>query len=242
MYVLTYNDNVFLGPIAWKPRMFAAVIEQDYDVIVNVPSANPYGIKIDLTPEITIWPAEYGPEPVINEKIQRRGGPFYSTANAEYIDVQQDVIDANGTVIGTETVQDMVKPERKIITYVAEDFTVEQARGLLKGRVQRNRKRKEQEGANVAINGTEYVVPTSREERSAFLLHKSANRGPVTWKFGSEQWETLNPQDLATIEGAIVDHVQAQYDWEKTTCDALDAATTLAELDAIDLGDPVEEV
>ena len=203
MFVLTYNDVVFLGPMKWHPRMFTSVIKDDYDLDVTIPVTNPYNVRVDVTPEIVIRPVEFDPEPTFNPKIERLAGPFWT--------MQVDKVVGN---------------------YTVEDLPIEAVKNQLKTIVTDNRWKKEVGGITMNIQGQDVSVITERGDRDMYMQAYQLGVDTVGWKF-IDKWLTLSNAELGTITSTVLAHVQSQFDWEGSKVTEIDNCTTLAQLDAV---------
>ena len=59
----------------------------------------------------------------------------------------------------------------------------------------------------------------------------------VVWKF-PETWLTLTKAELSSVVIAGAAYIQAQFDWEKSVADSIDAAATVDDLKAITIVEP----
>ena len=75
MFVITYNNNVILGPMKWNARRFTEVIKDDCEITVTLPSTNE--LYYEVNDEIKIWPVQGTTNPEYNSKIEYLNGPFY---------------------------------------------------------------------------------------------------------------------------------------------------------------------
>lgn len=96
------------------------------------------------------------------------------------------------------------------------------------------RRRWEFEVGGVTVSGA--VVAT--DDRSKVLLAAAANKAradsgyTTRWKTGSG-WVLLDAAALLAIESAVFAHVQAAFDWERVTNEAIAAAATAEDVTAI---------
>ena len=218
MYVITHHhdyDEVLLGPIEWKPSFIASVLQQDLD-LPNKPTvlaSQEQNIPFNILPGVRVRPAKEVREE-INPKIQRHDGPFWTYT------------DNDATA-----------------TFTAVDKPLDQVRGELKQLTSAERYRKEVAGVKVAVQDAEVTVDTSRDGRNIFAQKYSlmGEQETVNWKF-PEGWLTLSKADLGLIVAAGATHIQSAFDWEMEKNSAIDACTTLQELDAVVIAEPNEVV
>ena len=116
LFVIVHNNSVILGPMEWKARRFAEVIDDDCGITVTLPLTNEGYYEVNS--EIKIWPVQFSAEPSYNPKIEHLHGPFY-----EYIDgvayssmvVQQMPLDA---------AQNFVKQEASTVRWTKQNTSV----------------------------------------------------------------------------------------------------------------------
>lgn len=214
MYVLTFQDQVFLGPIIWHPRMFQAVINDDYQRSVTIPLTDPNG-RYDVDADIVIRPVTYDPDPTYNQRIERLTGPFYT--------MTFDKVTAHNTV---------------------ESLPVDGVKNMLKAKIADARYTKETGGVIASVQGVPVFLITKRGERDIYLQTLQLGASNVAFKFISgtvgeqtvpQSWMTITTTDLQFIVGVVSSHVQACYQWESTISSQIDAATTLSQLDLINI-------
>jgi hypothetical protein len=199
-------DFVHLGPMNWRPSFFQSVLRDDLDIEFKVPLSNDRGEAIIVNDIARIIPViDIGITSEYNPKIQRLVGPKYNFS---------------------ETSAEMY--------YDVEDKTVEVVKEELKPIIAANRYRYEVKGTTVIIQDKQLSVLTTREDRGLYLQAYQLGKDGVNWKFGSE-FLTLSNADLATIVEAVSVHVQSVFDWESAKIAAIDACTTLEELNNLSL-------
>jgi len=92
MFVIIYNGQVILGPMAWKQFFFQSVILDDCGIEVTLPITNE-GVYV-VNDEITIMPAVYTYDP-LNSLTQKSVGPFWTftdtLATGNFIAVDKDI-------------------------------------------------------------------------------------------------------------------------------------------------------
>ena len=143
MYAIVHHqdyDEVLLGPVEWKPRFIASVIQQDLD-LPNAPSisvANEVNVPYEIYP--SVWAYKVNTVyPDINTKIQRVDGPFWTFEN-----------------------------QVATATYTAADKSVDQVKGELKNVVATKRYELENAGTTVTVQGVTVPVSTSRADRATY--------------------------------------------------------------------------
>lgn len=212
MFVIVDRGYVIDGPKTWSFRAFEYTLRNDLDIDYNLPP-----FKNDLEPiiineDVKILPARYESIPY-NPKIEYLDGPFWTFSSTE--------------AVGTFE----VKPAD--INWVKVE---------LKKRLAYNRWIREESGTTAVIQSHTLTIDTRRGFRDIFLqkYQLMTDNDTVVWKF-PETWLTLTKADLGIALQAIVIHIETHFNWEAATSVAIDSATTLAELDAIDIGDTAAE-
>ena len=208
MYVLIHKDRVIVGPMAWQRGMFVGALKK-LNITTLLPRNAPVELPMIFDADTKLCSAVLE-YPEYNSKIEYIHGPFW--------DFSEPV--AVGTFQVLETPIEFIK-------------------GKLKAEVADVRYSREIAGVTVEIQGTTVTVDTNRGSRDIFVQQYllMGDNDVVNWKF-PEAWLTLTRSDLGKAVGAGVAHVQAQFNWELTKNEEIDACTTAAELDAIVIVDP----
>ena len=209
MYVITYHhsyDEVLLGPIPWNPRYMSSVIQSDLDLDTapSILATDELKVPFDILPNVRVRKATTS-YPVINEKIQRFEGPFWTYTNDE-----------------------------AVASFTAVDKNIDLVKGELKALVAAERYNKENSGVTLTIQGVEVWCDTSRGNRDIFFQKYAimGDNDTVNWKF-PEAWLTLTKPELGSIVVQGTTYIQGCFNWEAQKNSEIDACTTLAELDAV---------
>lgn len=208
MYILLENDQkAHLGPIEWNPRMFQNVLKDDLNIITSLPTTKTDNDIITINDTLKIYPAQYVYPTTHNSKIEQYAGPFWSIVN--------------GVAIGT---------------FTNVPVSLEAAKNAVKGTVANNRWVSEVSGITLNIQGQDVFITTQRGERDIFLqaLQQTDTNSTRLWKFNNV-WLTLTYTDLQQIVTAVVTHIQDLFTWEQSKFVEIDAATSLSQLDGINL-------
>lgn len=213
MYVITFNDEVLLGPVAWNALYFNSVIEQDTDLQVGLRQSDKNNVPIGFSNGIKIRHAIEN-RPSINNKIQTYDGPFWSFDESTGIH-----------------------------SYTPKDKSIEIVKGELKQLAASERYRKEVSGTTAVIQNNEVFLSTSREDRSIFSQQYNFmdNDETVNWKFNSG-WLILSKEEIKICADNIKEHVKNAFDWEANVNELIDKAISLKELDGIEIIKKVESV
>lgn len=213
-YVIVQNkQTVLLGPMPWRQRMFQREIDDlldagDISQRYTIPPIAPETNYLDLGEGIEIFPVINTDVPAYDPFYEQLAGPFYTYNNNEASAI-----------------------------YNAVPVSLDMSKAALKQVVTDNRYKKEQAGIKLTIQGNEITIDTARGSRDIFL-QTYATMGEtetINWKF-PEMWISVTSTDMALIVSSGKAHIQTCFNWELSTHTAIDAATTVEELKAIDLG------
>ena len=114
--------------------------------------------------------------------------------------------------------------------YVTVPKEIDNVKRELKATIASDRYNWEVEGIVVELNGQSLPIPTNREERNIFFQAALLSVGTRSWKFGTDTWVDVTPEDLQYLVGAVVTHVQTCFNWENALLEQINAATTIDEL------------
>lgn len=213
-YVIVKDkQSVLLGPMPWRQRMFQREIDDlldagDISQRYIIPPVAPETNYMNLGDGLEIFLVVNTDMPDHDPFYEQLAGPFYTYNNNE-----------------------------ATATYNAVPVPLDISKSSLKSVVTNNRYKKEQAGIKLTIQGNEVTIDTARGSRDIFL-QTYATMGEsetINWKF-PEMWITVTAADMALIVSSGKAHIQTCFDWELSTHNAIDAATTVEELKAIDLG------
>jgi hypothetical protein len=210
MYIITNhndNDRVIIGPMAWRPRYFSTVLSEELDQDVLIMDSDEARVPYNVLTGIRIRRCSIEKEDV-NSKIETHSGPTI-------------VYESDGTATAQWT---------KI------NKNIDVVRNELKQQLATNRWQKEELGTTVIIQGTEVSIDTRRTFRDIFIQkYLLMSEGEtVDWKF-PEGWLTLSKSELGLVVATGAQYVQDQFNWESSVTDQIDSASTLQELDAIEI-------
>ena len=207
-YLLVENKQIIhLGPIAWRPRFFQSELD-DQEINFKISPAEPELGYVNINDSFEIFAIITDSQPEgYDPRYYDLAGPYYT-----YVDNQ------------AHSRHDMVlKP-------------ISQVQEQLKQITMNLRYQKEIAGTKVTIQGTEVSVDTNRGSRDVFVQQYMLMPADQTtiWKF-PEVWLTLTKADLGACVAAGVTHVQAAFNWESSTVASIMAASTMSELQALEL-------
>lgn len=205
MYILQYKNRVIAGPRDWHAGMFKFALES-VGIDTTVPGVAPEQLPLVINADAKIQECVLV-YPEYNKKIQYAHGPFW--------DFSKDV------AIGT---------------FEVKENSIEAIRNDLKAIVAAERYKNETAGTKITVQNKEVTIDTTRGARDIFAQKYllMADNETVNWKF-PEGWLTLTKAELGAVVNMAVAHIQNEFNWEKTKVEAIEAAATSAELDAIAL-------
>lgn len=160
---------------------------------------------VQLTAEYEIFPIIESTAPAYDGMYQGLAGPFYSYS--------------------TDTVTE---------SYTVVDLDIEQVKQTVKSLAAAKRYKQENAGLQITVQGQSVFLDTERANRDIFIqkLLLMGDNDTVEWKF-PEMWLNLTKTDLQSVVMQGAAHVQAQFAWESGIATSTDAATTIAELQAL---------
>lgn len=207
LYAIAHGTSVIHGPKPWNKRSFESVLRDDLDIQdPALDTAEPNDV-VTVHVDIKIWPVDIIARPNYNAKTQHLQGPFWT-----------------------------FKTDRVEMSYQAQDLPIDFVKDTLKAAVTSNRYDRETGGFTTTVQGHQVWCDTSREGRKIFsdTYIIMSDGDVINWKF-PERWISISRADLGAIVLEGKQHIQSCFDWEKVKHDEIDDATTLAELDEIEL-------
>ena len=123
--------------------------------------------------------------------------------------------------------------------YTKQDIDINTIKSNLKNVVAAERYRRENTITTVTVQDVTVSLDVSRDNRNIFVqkLMMMGDTDTVVWKF-PETWLTLTKAELSSVVIAGAAYIQAQFDWEKSVADSIDAAATVDDLKAITIVEP----
>ena len=206
-YALVDNDSIKVGPRTYHPAFFKKYLDRQ-NIVFELPDRYDSVDTIQISDTVKIVKVMDPDIPEYDSLTEQLAGPYWDV---------------------------LVEPITG--TYSVADQTIESMRSNAKEIVASNRYNNEIAGVDVDINGTTVHVSTARDDRhiwiQAMLLMDDVT--PQAFKFDNNIWLNLLKADIQTIINAIMAKVQSAFDWESGKVAEIDAATTKAEIQAIDL-------
>ncbi len=141
-----------------------------------------------------------------NQKIQRLEGPFY-----------------NFTTVAEQY-------------FIAVDKSIDHVKSELIDIASHNRWKVENGGIDMALQGHNVTLDTSRENRSVYLHTLQSNIDNSEWKMVSDIgiiWITLSLSEVQQVLNRITNHVQSVFSWEKNKIIEINNCTDLNSLDQV---------
>lgn len=207
-YLLVENkETIHLGPVFWRQRFIQSELD-DQEIVFKVPPIAPEGDYLSINDTFEIFP-------VVSETMPENYDPRY-----------HDLVGPNYTYVDNQAFS----------SYSMVDRSLDSVKNNLKQTTMFLRYIKEIAGTKTTIQGQEVSVDTARGTRDVFVQQflLMPNDGSTVWKF-PEAWLTLTKADLGACVAAGVAWVQSAFDWEAAHVLSIEAATTMAELAALEL-------
>lgn len=208
MFVLAHKNRVRVGPMEWNRGIFGGELEK---LKINhlLSRYAPDELPLRIDQDTIVHRAEHD-YPQHNAKIHYLEGPYWQ-----------------------------LEEQRAVATYLVKDQPVDSVKYALKQRVAQQRWIKETAELKITVGLAEITVDTSRQGRSIYSQQHGLmpDGETVPWKF-PQQWLEVSKSDLATIAQAVAAQITEAFAWEKQKHDEIDGCETLAQLDAVDLGEP----
>lgn len=213
MYALIHNNRIEVGPRQWLWSAFKSYLDSEGLDASALPRQSPTAPVI--TAQWKILPVVDPPTPDHVYPYEQLAGPFLT-------------INGDVNVTGTWTVV-------PVPIHITKDH--------LKGIVTGNRYTVEVQGFKMTIQGQQVTIDTERGSRDIFFQTylSMADGDTITWKF-PETWLELTKAELGQIVFAGKAHIQNAFDWEKQKWAEIDACTTRAEFEAVELRNPLQPI
>lgn len=214
MFALVQNDKIVFGPRTWSYSMFKTYFD-DNNIDASALSREAPSSVI-VTDTWKILPVTQLTEPSYNPLYEQLAGPYY-TINADNITGYYDVVNKS---------PDMIK-------------------GHLKELVTANRYTYEVGDVTLDLGGTDCTLFTSREDRTTYLDALMLIPDDVTtynFKFKNGAFKAVNKAMLQLIVFTVTTRIQSAFDWESEKHAAIEACTTVEELQAIETRHPTQIV
>jgi hypothetical protein len=185
-YVVTYHNQVMLGPIQWDPSYISKIIQIDLELDEKplILPSDYSKVPFDVVEYVRIRHAEEV-KPAHNVKTQKLVGPIWTFDDS-----------------------------KGIANYTVQDKNIDELKIYIKESLADTRWRREVSGFDYQVGEDTIHVSTSRDTRGVFAEKLLASQtGSVQWKEG-ERWITLLHNDLVNIVNQINQHIQDSFDWE----------------------------
>lgn len=127
-------------------------------------------------------------------------------------------------------------------TYGTEFKSIDAVKNEMKTEISANRYIKETADIKLTIQGIEVIVEADRTNKMMIIQITGlmSDTDINIFKFPkSNNWLAMTKADMNIIVMAFITQTQTAFNWEQITIEQINAATTFAELDLIDLGDVV---
>lgn len=213
-YILTQNQQqLFLGPFDWKQRYIQSeindLIEQE-ELTINFQVPSVGVGYINIGDGFEIFPITAIDTPTIDSTYEDPIGPFYTYTNNEATQIWQK-----------------------------QDSPISDIQGTLIKVAAAERYRRENLGTSVTIGTTTILAATDKVGRLQYTnLLSTIGTSTINFKTASG-FINMTSADIQTIVTAVHDYIQAQFDWELSIVNLINAAITITELKAIIIVKPV---
>ena len=211
MWALISGETIQVGPREWNRWVFQEWIQENLDLLISLPQQKLDNDVISVSDTVNIVPVVMNTDPSYNSKTQALSGP--------------DLTVSSNIVTGS---------------YQVVDLPVYFVQNSLLDHISAVRYNQEIAGTVTQIQSQNVRVATDRVSRSAWTHAVIGSSDTFNWKFDNTTWLSLDKTDVQTVTDAVLSHVNAAYNWEKSTSDQIQAAQDLATLDAINLQYPTE--
>jgi hypothetical protein len=206
------REQVILGPMPWKSRYIQTELN---DLVEDGEKASDYTISqtesgyVDCGDGYELIPVTFVP-PEYDSVYQHLAGPFYTYTDNEVVGI-----------------------------YTVNDSDIDGVKSILKNQASSERRRKQVLSTTVIIDGIELSIASDDAELQKYVSAlASIGDATISWKFGLN-FVDLNAAGLQTIIDSIRGYVQSQFDWEKGIYESIDTASTVEQLKAIVIVEPV---
>ena len=206
MWALISNDIIEQGPRDWNRWVFQGWIGDNLNLTVSLPQQATSNDAVIINDYTRIVPVIMEPAPDFNSRTQQLAGPELTIGEL--------------SVTGSYSVADQPIP---------------QVQGAMLNQLAANRYNQEIAGCVVTVQQQSLWVSTDRTTRQIWLNALQLGVTNQTWKFNNTAWLTLDTAEMQSVADAMLAHVQAAFDWEKSLHDQIVSATDLETLANIDL-------
>jgi hypothetical protein len=202
MYVITDQrfgePSIITGPSEWRSNFFSFMLSEELNKQIKIKDEDKDRVPFFVEEGIAIRECELVYEP-INGAFQRHTGPR--------ITFPEDPL------------------EKVTAIYTAENKSLEELKKHFKDRIANDRWKKENDFIEIIIKGETYMIQTSRSTRDAltqkYIIMEEGDT--INWKFRFK-WAVLNKEDVIFVLRSIDNHVQNNFDFEKTAFEYIDSA------------------
>jgi hypothetical protein len=210
MWALINGETIQVGPREWNRWVFQEWIQENLDLLISLPQQKLDNDVISVSDTVNIVPVVMDADPSYNSKTQALSGP--------------ELVVTSNLVTGSYQVVDLP-------AYFVQNTLLDHISSV--------RYNQEISGTTAQVQGQTVRVATDRVSRTSWTHAVIGGGDSLNWKFDNSTWLTLSNSDIQAVSNAILAHVNAAFDWEKSISEQIQAAQDLATLDSIDLQYPV---
>ena len=211
---LIHNNSLELGPMGFNVRMINSELEE-LEVEERISPQSYTDLPIHFSDNLThLLPLE--------RDIPPYDPKYHNLGNFDW-----------------EIIKENDVPVKVLLTYPITEKTLEEVKNIRKQEVSPYRREKENTIITLTINGTAVEVSTSRDERLLLASKLAASPGPHNYKFYNT-WLEITTVELQYILNQIDIKVQEAFDWELGKLQEIDACSTIDDVYAVVIREPVE--
>ena len=211
---LIHNNSLELGPMGFNVRMINSELEE-LEVEERISPQSYTNIPIHFSDGLTHLL-------LLEKDIPSHDPKYHNVGNFTWEIIKENDI-----------------PVKVLLTYPITEKTLEEVKNIRKQEVSPYRREKENTIITLTINGTAVEVSTSRDERLLLASKLAASPGPHNYKFYNT-WLEITTVELQYILNQIDIKVQEAFDWELGKLQEIDACSTIDDVYAVVIREPVE--
>ena len=205
MFVIIHNNQVVLGPMRWNRFRFENFLEEEHEISLSLPKSNT-DTPLVFSDQLKILPIQTTPNPDYNPRIEMLQGPFWQFTDTHAIS-----------------------------SYQVESLTVEAVKNTLKAEAATHRWNRNSSSVELIVANKECKFSTDKDTINLLNNALIASATSFNWKLDPNSWVTLTNTELQIILDAISAHIQTGFDSEYAKIAEIDTATTLNELNSIEI-------
>lgn len=201
----TTTNQIYLGPIDWKPRYIEAILQDDLSEDIVVAPSDVDNIPYEIFTDVWVLPIVSVVSEDIDPLTEQLAGPFWS-----------------------------VSENQATMSYTKVERPISAIKGDIREKITKRRKKAEQENdIQIELQNQNVTIEVDRIKRGLYyqklIAMEENNISTVKWKF-EEGWLTIDTTDLRTIISSLDTYIQEQFDIEANLIDEMEQLNTAEEL------------